>query len=79
MDISDCKENVRQAENVWSKRLFYMALNNNDFPRVNKYYKILKLNNILSSNEKVNYKNRKKRIDYWLYLKNKIFRKSRNN
>ena len=75
MKVKGVKENICEVERVWATRLFYMALNNNDFQRATKYYKILKLNNILSLNEKINYKNRKKKIDYWLYLKNKIFRK----
>lgn len=73
MNIEDGGETIRQMERVWSKRLFYMTLNNNEFSKAKKYYKILKFNRLLTCDDKKNYRKRKSRIDYWLYLKNKIF------
>ena len=59
----------------YAHRIFVLSMLNDDFCRAEREFRFLKQNRILTKKEKKLYGKRLQRIDYWLYLKNKIFAK----
>ena len=72
------KSYLRHVYDSWARRLFYNSIGNNDFLRAKKYYKILKSQNLLSKKERKYYRARIKKIDFWLYLKDRLFNKTKS-
>lgn len=73
------KDYINGIRNRYAHWLFRVAIFNDDFSRATKYYNFLKKEKLLTKNERKIYHNRVKRIDYWLYLKNKILGRNKEN